>query len=82
MYNNRGDYLKEMGIEIKLTKEGVETLADIMSEGCPVKMFVDGYTHVSCPLFYKSTNKFTCRRCWKEWLEYFKEDDVNGSTDG
>jgi len=82
MYNSRRDYLKGMGIEIKLTKEGVETLANILSEGCPVKMLADSYIPVSCPLFYKSTNKCTCRACWKQWLDYFKEDNTNGSTNG
>lgn len=82
MYNSRRDYLKEAGIEIKLTKEGVETLANILSEGCPVKMLVDSYIPVSCPLLNKSTSKRTCRACWKQWLDYFKEDNTNGSTDG
>lgn len=74
MYNNRADHLKRFGIEIKLTKQGVDVLSNIMADGCPVKMLVDGYEHISCPLFYNSTDKFTCRICWKKWLEYFKED--------
>ncbi len=74
MNNDRVQHLKELGVTISLTKLGLDALTDIMSSGCPVKMSCDGYEPVSCPLHW-SKNKYTCRRCWREWLSSFVKED-------
>lgn len=58
--------LYEMGIEIKLTKEGAKELADILADGCPIKFEFDEHFPISCPMWRSHTS---CKACWHEFLK-------------
>lgn len=58
--------LSELGIEIKLTKDGAKELAAILADGCPIKFEFGEHLPISCPMGW--TNK-SCKACWLEFLK-------------
>lgn len=74
MSKHRIDELKNLGIEIKLTKEGLDNLSKILGEGCPVKILLGDLKPIRCPYEWAS-ECFTCKTCWKQWLKTFAEKE-------
>ena len=74
MNNDRKMNLEALGIKIELTDRGLYNLANILGEGCPVKISCDGYEPISCPYHWVTSSKQSCEKCWKQWLSIFKEE--------
>ena len=75
MSKHRTDKLKSLGIEIKLTEQGLENLSKILGEGCPVKISLGDLEPVCCPYTWVNAKYFTCKTCWKQWLKSFSEKE-------
>lgn len=75
MATNRTDELKSLGIEIKLTEQGLENLSKILGEGCPVKLSSNDLKPVSCPYTWANAKCFTCKACWRKWLKSFTKEE-------
>jgi hypothetical protein len=58
--------LSEMGIEIKLSKEGAKELAAILANGCPIKFELNEHVPIACPMWWRSTS---CKACWLDFLK-------------
>lgn len=75
--------LSELGIELKLTDDGVDNLVKIMYDGCPINTFQGGgFEPISCQLFFKHPANRSCKSCWRRYLKKFKEEDANVSANG
>ena len=72
---NRIKSLVSSGIHIRLTKDGCDLLAKILSDGCPVKTHFSDFQPINCPYNIATTTSLNCESCWKKWLSAFIEED-------
>lgn len=63
------------GIDIRLTKQGCDLLAKILSDGCPVKTHFSDFEPIKCPYNIATTTSLNCESCWKKWLSAFVEEE-------
>jgi len=61
---------KKHGVDIRLTDEGIDFMALMISDGCP--RIIAGNNkkesgrHIKCQA--ETVTKYTCKECWKKWL--------------
>lgn len=63
----------ECGIKITLSKNGLDLLAHVISDGCPRKFIGTETIPIVCPLFDQASPGNLCFRCWKKFLNHISD---------
>lgn len=63
------ELLKELGIDIRLTRDGLQRLSLMIADGCPrkvVSIAKKKQLRIECK--HETIDRKTCYKCWYNWF--------------